>query len=142
MQFLLFAKLYSNLGVFPSYQQFTIDISHNSICFNNLLDLKVLLLTLNVGPNEKFSMHSKSFVAKAKLSNRLKTAIVRHFKYNPKPVVSQQHGFRQHFCVIRSKKLSSRASVSAMKQNSYSNQCFCSRGTSEKSLSLRNYTQT
>jgi len=78
-------KTPSNLGVFPTYQQFTIDICHNSICFNDLLDLKVLLLTLNIGPNKKFPMHSKSFVAKAKLSNYLKTGYSPVFQIQFKP---------------------------------------------------------
>jgi len=32
--------VFSNLRIFPNYQQFTIDISHNSTCFKDLLDLR------------------------------------------------------------------------------------------------------
>jgi len=44
-----------------------------------------LLLTLNVGPNEKFPMHSRSFVAKAKLTNCMKTGHSPAFQIQSKP---------------------------------------------------------
>ncbi len=95
-----------------------------------------MLLTLNDGSHEKFPIHSKSFVAKTKLSNRLKPPVLRYFKCIPNAVVSQQHRLCQHFCVIRSKKPASRVSVNVLKHNSYSNRGFCSGGTSKKPLSL------
>jgi len=65
--------LISNFGVFPSHHKFTIDISRNTLYFKYLQDFNVLILPFHVGANEKFPAHSKSFVAKAKLSNRPKT---------------------------------------------------------------------
>ena len=100
----------------------------------------VLLLTLNDGSNEEFPIHSKTFVAKAKLSNRLKPPVLLYCKCSPNAGVSQQRRLGQHFCVIWSKKSASRVGVTVFKHNTYSNQYFCPGGTLKKPEFERNMT--
>jgi len=90
-----------------------------------------LIFPFHVGANEKFPMHSKSFVAKPKLSNRPKTDYSPEFQIRPKP-----RGFKRTytcpaFWVVRSRNPAHRANVTVLKHNSYNNHRFCSGGSSK-----------